>query len=479
MSAASNVPPLPAVVVVGGGLAGLAAAAALGQAGFKVTLLESRKFLGGRATSYVDAESGALIDNCQHVSMGCCTNLKHLCSMLQIEDAFRTEDVLYFISPAGTCTRFQADPFPAPLHLSRAFWKLPYLSLMDKFHFARAVRALAATSRANLRGRNFHAWLKEQRQSDQVIRNVWEVVLISALSESLERIDAAYAQKVFVDGFLTNRNGWKIEIPLVSLDELYSQRAIHALQQLGVEVQQQSRVTTLVSSGQQMDSVILQNGREIRAEEFVLAVPQHQLGALISTHPILQPLAEQIDHLETAPITSVHLWFDRPVINLPHAVLVDRLGQWLFSRGKSETPHGPGYLYQVVISASHQLAERTQTEVIEKVVGELATIWPDVSSAKLLHQRMITERRAVFSATPGIDRYRPAQQSALPNLQLAGDWTKTGWPATMEGAVRSGYLAAANILKRYGMNADLLQPGLRSSWLAKWLWGEHACNDET
>jgi len=464
---------LPAVVVVGGGLAGLAAASTLGQAGLNVTLLESRKSLGGRATSYVDAESGVLIDNCQHVSMGCCTNLKHLCAMLQIEDAFRTEHVLYFISPEGTCTRFQADPLPAPLHLSRAFWRLPDLSFMEKFRFARAVHVLAATPRTTLRGQDFQTWLKAQGQSDRVIRNVWEVVLISALSESLERIDAAYAQKVFVDGFLTNRHGWEIEVPVVSLDELYSQRAIRAMQESGVEVHPQSRVTSLVSTSQQIEGIVLQDGREICAEEFILAVPQHQLSALISTHPVLQSLAEQVDRLESAPITSVHLWFDRPITDLPHAVLVDRLGQWLFARGKSEAPHGSGYLYQVVISASHRLSAWTQSEVIEKVVDELAAIWPEVSAAKLLHQRMITERRAVFSATPGVDRHRPAQQSPIPNLQLAGDWTKTDWPATMEGAVRSGYLAAANILKRYGMNADVLQPGLRHSWLARWLWRHH------
>lgn len=462
----------PTVAIVGGGLAGIAAAAALGQAGFNVTLLESRQSLGGRSTSYCDAESGAIIDNCQHVSMGCCTNLQHLCVTLQLEGAFRTEQELYFVSPSGTCTPFRADSLPAPLHLTRAFWRLPYLSLMDKWKFARAVNQLAAATTDSLRGQNFQNWLKTHGQTDTLIRNVWEVVLVSALSESLDRVDAAYARKVFVDGFLTNTQGWKIKIPQVSLDELYSKRARNALHALGVDVQLESRASSLISDSQRVTSLLLKEGREIIADEFILAVPQHHLGPLLSTQPALHSLAEQVRQIETAPITSVHLWFDRPITHLPHAVLVDRLGQWLFARGEAPCATGTEYLYQVVISASRQLAGMTQTEVIEKIVGELRAIWPASSSATLQHARLITERRAVFSATPGIDRLRPPQQTLLENLQLAGDWTQTGWPATMEGAVRSGYLAATNVLRRHGIHSTVVQPSLSRGWMARCLWGK-------
>ncbi|WP_437231222.1 hydroxysqualene dehydroxylase HpnE [Planctomicrobium sp. SH661] len=462
---------MPKVAVVGGGLAGIAAATALAQAGLKVTLLETRQALGGRATSYTDAESGAVIDNCQHVSMGCCTNLRHLCTSLQIDTSFETQDELYFISPSGIQTTFRADPLPAPFHLTRAFWRMPELTFSDKWRFAHAVRKLASSSPDSLAGQNFHAWLKRNGQSDELIRNVWEVVLVSALSESLDRIDAVYARKVMVDGFLTNSSGWKVEIPRISLDELYSDRTLSALQLLGVEVHCQARVASIVSSSRMVQSLLLQDGREIIADQFVLAVPQHQLGVLLSTQPALHPLSQQIEQIQTAPITSIHLWFDRPVMTLPHAVLVGRLGQWVFARGTGQTPRGTGYLYQVVISASRHLHEMTQQQVVDHVVEELQSIWPDAAAATLLHHRMITERRAVFSVAPGIDHLRPTQQTAIGNLQLAGDWTQTGWPATMEGAVRSGYLASANILHSYGISAPAVQPDLPRGWLASWLWG--------
>lgn len=463
-------------MIAGGGLAGIAAAAQLAQFGCGVTLLEARHNLGGRATSYVDAETGNTIDNCQHVSMGCCTNLSHLCSSLGIDHWIKTRRELFFISPRGECTRFAADPLPAPLHLTRAFWKLPYLTVMEKIGFARGVSKLAAAKPEIMRGQNFLTWLKQNGQTDNLIRNVWEVVLVSALSESLERIDAAYAQKVFRDGFLLNRRGWQVEVPNVSLNALYSQGALDALQKLGVTVQRQSRVQEIVQAGEQVSSVKTQDGRELMADEFVLAIPHHQLDGLLEQHPQLQHLKDRIARIETAPITSVHLWFDREITTLPDAVFVDRLSQWVFARGASTINGKTGFLYQVVISASRQLANQQQSTVIANVVAELAAVWPEARAAQLLYQRMITERRAVFSVTPGIDDLRPQQQSPIVNLQLAGDWTQTGWPSTMEGAVRSGYLAAANIINRNRLMRDDLpapgpQPDLPTDWLARWIWG--------
>lgn len=462
---------LPSVAIAGGGLAGIAAAAALGQAGLMVTLLEARQTLGGRATSYVDAETGTVIDNCQHVSMGCCTNLKHLCTILQIENAFRTEKELTFIAADGKSSSFRTDPLPAPLHLLRAFFKLPGLSLSEKWEFARGVNRLAGANLDALRGTSFLNWLQDNGQSERVIRLVWEVVLVSALSESLDRVDAVYARKVFVDGFLSNRSGWQVEIPVVSLDELYSTRAMASLRMLGVQVRCQSRVASLEMVSGRVGSLLMKDDREMIADEFILAIPQHQLPGLISSIPVLHSLQEQIAHLETAPITSVHLWFDRPITSLPHAVLMDRLGQWLFARGRATVPQGDGWAYQVVISASRHLAGMSQEQVIEKVVEELKAIWPESASARLLHGRLVTERRAVFSALPGVDRYRPPQQTSIPNLQLAGDWTRTGWPATMEGAVLSGFLAADNIFKRYGIQTQSAQPPLSKDWLARLRWG--------
>jgi uncharacterized protein with NAD-binding domain and iron-sulfur cluster len=183
-----------------------------------------------------------------------------------------------------------------------------------------------------------------------------------------------------------------------------------------------------------------------------------------------------VSRLESAPITSVHLWFDRPITALPHAVFVGRLSQWMFNRtllqtgGQADDPSAPHY-YQIVISASRNLEGRSQQETIDEVLRELAAVWPDTKTAGHEHARLVTEHKAVFSVTPGADALRPVQQTPIDNLQLAGDWTRTGWPATMEGAVRSGYLAAENVLARLGSPDRILQPDLPTAKLSRWLLG--------
>jgi hypothetical protein len=174
--------------------------------------------------------------------------------------------------------------------------------------------------------------------------------------------------------------------------------------------------------------------------------------------------------IESSPITGVHLWFDRPITELPHAVLIGRLSQWIFSRPLAL--RATGHYYQVVISASHSLAGRHRQSVVDEVLADLGTCFAPARSAELLRWQLITEQAAVFSVRPGLERLRPSAQTAVPNLFLAGDWTATGWPATMEGAVRSGYIAAEAILKQFRRPEKIVAPSLRRSWLVRWLAGQ-------
>jgi uncharacterized protein with NAD-binding domain and iron-sulfur cluster len=233
----------------------------------------------------------------------------------------------------------------------------------------------------------------------------------------------------------------------------------------------------------------LRDGSEISADEFVLAVPHYLVKPMLPDELAIHPDVAALDRLETAPIASVHLWYDQPLTELPHATFVDRLSQWMFNRtvlssalppsslsplplgGKvavsaaSEGEKVGGSRLQVVISAAHDLSAMSEQDVVAKVDSELREVWPDNRGARLVRGRMITEHRAVFSPLPGVDEIRPAQQSPIPNLQFAGDWTRTGWPATMEGAVRSGYLAAENILNRSGTPDTVVAPDLPSARL--------------
>jgi uncharacterized protein with NAD-binding domain and iron-sulfur cluster len=191
---------------------------------------------------------------------------------------------------------------------------------------------------------------------------------------------------------------------------------------------------------------------------------------MLAAMPALQAVAE----IRPAPITAVHLWFDRPITALPHAVLVGRLAQWVFNPGRCSVSPGasePWHYHQVVISASHKLSGRSREDVMTRVRRDLEAIWPEARKARLLHWRLVTRPAAVFSCRPGLDRLRPAQQTPLANLMLAGDWTATGWPATMEGAVRSGYLAVEAVLRRLGKADPVLAPGLPAGRMARWLLG--------
>lgn len=453
------------VVVIGGGLAGIAAATALAEAGCSVDLYESRAALGGRATSYVDASTGETIDNCQHVAMGCCTNFLHLARLLHVEQEFETVKQLNFVSSAGRVTRFAESKLPAPAHLLTSFAQLPWLSWREKYQFSQGVRALARVRARNLRGLPFLAWLREYGQSENLIRNLWELVLVSALSESLDRIDAAAARKVFVDGFLANREGWRVLIPRVPLGELFGTRGLAELQRRNVRVHLRSigPQFTLNEHGQAVFP-----DRPTTLAEIVLALPWHQLSDAIPHDDRLQPLRLQARRIEHAPITSVHLWFNQPITNLPHAVFVGRLSQWLFARQQAA---GEGARYQVVISNSGALRSERSEQIIAQVVEDLRQSFPSAITATLQHARVVTERRAVFSVTPGIDDLRPAQQTAIENLQVAGDWTRTGWPSTMESAVKSGFLAADNILQRHGLPQRFTQPELPITRASRWLLG--------
>ena len=482
------------VIVIGGGLAGLAASVALAESGLKVILLESRPRLGGRASSFEDAVTGELIDNCQHVAMGCCTNFRHFCRVTGIESSFRRERDLFFVAPPTTAAhvrprvnRFSAMPLPAPLHLAAAFARLSYLSWREKLALARGLKALARESSATALHTNFADWLIQQRQPANVVDRFWWVVLVSALSESLDRVSVAAARKVFVDGFLANRFGWEVWLPTVPLDDLYSGQLTQWLTAHGVEVRLKSGVERVVINDHRVVAIELRSGERLSAQQFVLAVPQHRVGSFLPDEWRSQPPFDRVDQLQTAPIASVHLWFDCAITSLPHAVLVGRLGQWLFNRGgvpstefrvpseaqatRNSELGTRNFYYQVVISNAREVAERPQADVIAEVVAELKAIWPESAAAELRHSRMIVEHKAVFSPLPGSDELRPAQQSPIANLQLAGDWTQTGWPATMEGAVRSGFLAAENVTQSLGQRMQFLQPDLPVATLTRWLFG--------
>lgn len=444
------------VIVIGGGLAGLAAATALAPRGFRVILLESRNRLGGRAGSFTDVASGQLVDTCQHVSMGCCTNLAHFFDVIGIGHLIEPQKCLHFMTPDGRLSRFQASSWPAPFHLTRSFIAGHYLTPLEK---ARIAYGLGCLLRAGTDDDPpFQNWLDRHWQTPRTTERFWGLVLVSALNEVPERIGLRYARKVFVDGFLRHRRGFEIGLPRVPLGRLYGEELQRWLSQHGVEVRMQAGVKAIHVVADRVDRLELRDGSTLTADRYVAAVPFDRLLDMLPVE-----LADAHDcfgnlrQLETSPITSVHLWYDRSITRLPHVVLVGCAGQWLFNRG--EVSAGEYYL-QIVVSAARQFRGLGQDEVQRRIVAEIEQLFPESRKARLLRARVISEQAATFSAVPGVDRWRPGQATPLQNLFIAGDWTATGWPATMEGAVRSGYLAGQEVLKTYGIADALVRPDL-------------------
>lgn len=447
------------VVIVGGGLAGLAAAVALAPrlcAGRgRVVLLESKPRLGGRASSFPDPVGGELVDLCQHVAMGCCTNFAHFCKTLGLTQFLSPQPSLYFMTPDRRVSRFAGDPFPAPLHLARGFFRLHTLSLGEKL---RAAYGLQCLKRPIADDPPFSDWLAAHKQSPRIIDRFWGVVLTSALNETPDRVGVRYARKVFVDAFLGHRRGFEVEIPNVPLGRLYGTELQGWLDRHDVEVRLSSPVRRIRVENGTVVGVELRSGEFVSAEHVVAAAPFERLLDVLPDEVVeSEPRFANLRKLTHSPITSVHAWFDRSATELPHVVLVDCLGQWVFNRGEV----APGeYSLQVVVSAARNLRELGREETERRVIAELRELFPPLRDAKLLRSKAITDQTATFSAVPGVDAYRPPQQSPIRNLLLAGDWTATGWPATMEGAVRSGYLAAEALLKNLGEDVKCVQPDL-------------------
>ncbi|MCH9656390.1 MAG: hydroxysqualene dehydroxylase HpnE [Planctomycetes bacterium] len=481
--------PFAEVVIIGGGLAGLACAVTLSDRGIPVSLYESRPRLGGRASSFEDKQTQHLIDNCQHVSMGCCDEFNRFCEMTGIAPSFRREKQLYFVGPKisrpdhSSSNRadgqFKINVFsessflPTPLHLLPAFGRLSYLSFFEKIELARGLKKLARMQVDLDQEPTMAQWLADQGQSQNVINRFWNVVLVSALSESLERISLSHAQKVFVDGFLRARDHWQVIIPTVPLEQLYGDVILKRLEKQQAKIHLQTGVKRVQMTDGKVTGVTLRNGQEIACDRVVLAVPHQRVLSMLPDEFTGRDSLSKIEQIESAPITSVHLWFDREITELPHAVFVDCLSQWMFNRSRlMQHSSEEGFYYQIVISASHSLTSaarqgRTQDEIIAEVIEDLTRIWPETRNAQLNHSRMLTEHQAVFSVKPGIERLRPSQRTNVTGLYLAGDWTATGWPATMEGAVRSGLKAVEYLLEDLQQPESLFLPPSKTSILSK------------
>ncbi len=471
----SPTPPVPvALVVIGGGLAGITAAIALAESGAQVTLLEARPRLGGATCSFT--RDDLTVDTGQHIYLGCCTAYRGLLDKLGMTDRAplqRRFDVTV-LAPGGRRARLRRTALPGPLHMLPALARYAFLSLAERALVSRPALAMRALDRADpaLDAQRFGDWLAARGQDERARRALWDLFTVSALNIAGDDASLALAATVVKTGLLGKNNAADIGVPALPLGELHGDAGAALLAKLGAQVHLNAKVTAIEPLGAcnghappaafrvrlarpadtagSADAVGAADAAEFLADAVVVAVPHEAAARLIPAGALPPETVESWSGLGASPIVNVHVIYDRPVTDLPFAAAVDSPVQWVFDRtaisGLSRAGTGQQYL-AISLSAADEYVDVPAAQLRELFIPALADLFPAAREAEVTEFFVTRERRATFRQAPGSGALRPQAATGLPGLVLAGAWTDTGWPDTMESAVRSG-LAAAIELRR-------------------------------
>jgi squalene-associated FAD-dependent desaturase len=443
----------PSVIVVGGGLAGQAAACHLVDAGLRVTLIEKRPFLGGRVYSHLDKRSGLEVDNGQHVFLGCCTQYIRFLKKLGVNHRTHLQQQLRVpvIDKVTGSSVLYASRLPAPFQLLPSFLRYRPLSLGQKllalYALAR-IRSLDPERHPELDTITFERWLRCQGQSHQAIANFWNLIVQPTLNEDSSRASAGLALMVFQDGFLGSNDGANVGYARVGLSTLLAEVAGRYIQDRGGQVLLGSSVEALVLAEGRVAGVALADGATLSADYAIFALPPKALWALLPPDLRRDPFFSPVAKIESSPIVNVHLWYDRPVTGIDFAAFLNSPLQWLFNKSVMwESPGPQGQYLDISLSGAHDFIDLPGQEIIHTMTREVQAFFPAARTATVKRALVIKQKEATFAPGPGIAALRRPQRTPIASLFLAGDWTQTGWPATMESAVRSGAMVAREVLR--------------------------------
>ncbi|MGW2278020.1 hydroxysqualene dehydroxylase HpnE [Streptomyces sp. NPDC001770] len=443
--------PLPTrAVVVGGGLAGITSALRLADAGADVTLLEGRPRLGGLAFSF--RRGDLTVDNGQHVYLRCCTAYRWFLDRIGAAGLAPLQDrldvpVLDVGRPAGPrLGRLRRTNLPVPLHLAGGLAAYPHLSLAEKASVGRAALALGRLDPADpaLDTVSFADWLRRYGQSPRTVEALWDLVGVATLNATAENASMALAAMVFKTGLLSEPGAADIGWAAVPLGELHDVLARKALDAAGVRTELRAKATSLTRAEDGTWTVRTENER-IEADAVVLALPQRETHALLPAGAVEDQ--DRLLAIEDAPILNVHVVYDRKVLRRPFFAALGSPVQWVFDRTGPSGLRGPGQYLALSQSAAGDEIDLPVAELRARYLPELERLFPAARGAGIRDFFVTRERTATFAPAPGTGRLRPGARTRLPGLALAGAWTATGWPATMEGAVRSGTTAATTAIQ--------------------------------
>jgi len=422
------------VIVMGAGWAGVSAAVRLAQSGYQVTVLEQSKRLGGRASSFKDEKSGEVIDNGQHLFMGCyhaALDFLHTIGSLS-KLKFQKNLTVNFVDRKARVFSLSCPPLPAPFHLLAGLLSLKSLSWGERLATAKVRSAVARwTGNGELKGMTVDEWLKSLGQSERCRKYFWDFIAIAALNEQSSVAEAESLAVVLKEGFFASKEKSQLAIAETGLSNLL-EPARAFIGERGGQILNDTLVSKIIMDKGSVSEILLRDGTRLSADHYVSALPFFVLENVLDDRTMKSDFFSKIKNLESSPIFSISLWFDKNVFEREFYAMLDTHVQWLFNKG--------GYISLVISGAREHLGKSDQ-EILDISLQELEDCFPKIKGARLLRSLIQREKNATLSPKVGYTRFRLSQKTPIPNFFLCGDWTDTGYPATIESAVLSGEMA--------------------------------------
>lgn len=426
------------MIVVGGGLSGLAAAVMLSSRNIPVTVLEQKPIAGGRAYSFRDTVTGDVVDNGQHVLIAGYTHTRNFLRLIGTEHLLNIQQrpSLIFHHPERGFVDFSLPRLPSPLHLAAGVLSSSLLHGWDRVALLRAGLALRNQNDTSLQSLTINQWLDSVGQSEESKRSFWEPLAVAIMNEHIAQASAEVFVRSLNMAFLGDWESAALAIPSVGLSELYVSGAEQFIRTHGGEVLYSQDVTCVEIESSQVEGVVLKDGSRIGASAVIVAVPWYRLPSLLPER-MIQSSHSSVEQFQSAPIVSIHLWFDQDFMRDEFVGVIGRTIQWAFNKRMLNKESGSGGYVSLVISGAYDQVGMTNDELVAIALKDLRSVYPECPGTAL-HSMVIREKRATLSITPEAEKLRPGQATEIPNLFLAGDWTRTGLPSTIEGAIVSG-----------------------------------------
>jgi hydroxysqualene dehydroxylase len=448
-------------IIIGSGISGLSAAVELSAIGRKVLLLEQCRYCGGRTHSFSDAATGSVVDNGQHLMMGCYHATRRFLRLIGSDHLALLQPSLRidYLHPSQNYNHLECPRFPAPLNLLGGllgFAAIPFKDRLKMLLLAKELNNTSPEKELELDRLTVDEWLTQHRQSDISRKYLWDVITIGALNNYPKNVSALMLFRVLRAAFLGSSENANLLIPHVGLSELFADPAVQFIKAHGGEVRTGIGVESIMLEGTHVRSVRTSDRKNLHAESFISAIPWYSFENILSANHDKSKLKgdQKIvisesylkSGFKSSPIISIHLWLDREITNLDFAALLETRIQWLFNKSKllnekKEVTAARQYL-SLVISGAEEFVSMNKKELVEIAMEDLRRVLPEARNANVIHSLVMKEKRATFLPSPGLDVLRPNARTKFDNLFLAGDWTATGYPATIEGAVMSGKRAA-------------------------------------